>query len=421
MPQAALTPWVHTLFEPLDDAARELLGLGPEVAVQARPSGPAVLAVLTIPDGEQLTLRLTLDGTLQVREAAEGPALDTIQRLHRAWQRKDGPTLNAALATAHATTAPYASLRDDMFRRVFRGVTGTTGNLRLGFGCNQDCGLCWQNRRWPGAPRVLLETWIDELAEAGVTQLTFTGGEPTLRKELPDLVARARDHGMKTLVQTNAVMLTRERFLARLVEARVDRLFVSLHAADPDISDRITAAPGTHAHTVAGTKAALAAGLRVGLSVVVDALNVDHLPDHARFVVARLPGVESVTWSRPQPYHDRTLWEQRLVPNDLVGPPLREAVAIVAAAGIVCDVTSGSCGLPPCLIANTPEHIHLPPPQLDPQGRPTVDHADDAICRQCALGPRCPGPSVAYRQLYGDRGLVPFAEAPALRPFPLSL
>ena len=408
-----MTPWVPSLFAELEGAARALLGLGPEVRLRARPAEGWTRVAVDLPNDEVFGLRLR-GAELRV-EGPDTPSKATIERLHRAWVRK-APERVAALEAARGEVEHLEGLDDAFYRRLFTGPQGTIANLRLGFGCNQDCGLCWQSRRWPDPPDALLETWLEELGQAGVRQLTISGGEPTVRRGLPGLLARARALGMRTMVQTNAVRLARGVGPV----AGADRLFVSLHAADPELSDRITRAPGTHERTLRGLRAALDAGLRVGISTVVDRLNLDDLAPLARLIARRFPEVESVTWSKPQPYFDRGLWEARLAPWDTVRTPLLQAIEIVREAGIVPDATSGSCGVPACLLRSLPEHIHLPPAE-------SLGMADAGfgsrppICESCALSDRCQGPGSPYVERYGERGLVAFPEAPELRPFPITL
>lgn len=415
-----MTPWLHEVFADLSMAAARALGLGPEVEVEAVPAQGAVRVRVRPPGHGE---RVLLVGQELVHESGgRGATWEAIVRLHRAWGRRE-PERRAELERERLRVAHLEGLTDSVYRRRFVGPTGATGNLRLGFACNQDCGLCWQNRRWPDPPAALLRVWLDELAAAGVTQLTITGGEPTFRPELPELVERAHARGMRVMVQTNAVLLGERGRAAELYAAGVDRLFVSLHAADPALSDRITRAPGTHARTLAGLRAALDAGLRVGVSTVVDRSNVDHLPELARFIVTELAQVESVTWSKPQPYFDRALWADRLPSIAEVEEPLLQAVDRVAGAGIVVDATSGSCGLPACLLRARPEHIHLPPAT-------SLGAADDGFdaderapaCRRCALADRCQGPGRPWIDAQGEVGLVPFERSPELpERFPLTL
>ncbi len=456
----SLTPWVATLFVPLGELLRTALGLDAAVAVvvdtRATRGGPGprrVVFTVSLPSGLAFSMELaeatgglrgwqTAGGlALFVRSADErihtdpetAPSLRAIGQLFQRRQRRAPPGEDAAAVWAeHARLGPVLGLDDAFYRRIFDGVQGRSANLRLGFRCNQDCGLCWQSRTWPEPPEALYTVWLDELAAAGVRQLIISGGEPTLHRGLPGLLDRARRvHGMRTMLQTNAIQLARASVRDRVVAAGPDRLFVSLHAAEAERSDRITRAPGTWRRTVEGIDQALAAGLRVGLNSVVDRNNVDHLPALARFirdrfVLAHPAGpVESWTISRPQTYHDRALWRESLVSLERVRPALLAAVAVLRPHGVVLDITSGSCGLPACLLADQPGLIWLPDPDEVGMADPGhAGHPPDSVCRSCALADRCQGPGHGYRTAHGEAGLRPFAAVPAGLPAggpPLSL
>ena len=65
-----------------------------------------------------------------------------------------------------------------------------------------------------GGSELTTEEWkkvLSELAEIGVLQIHFSGGEPTARKDLVELVQHATDVGLYSNLITSAVLLTRER------------------------------------------------------------------------------------------------------------------------------------------------------------------------------------------------------------------
>jgi pyruvate-formate lyase-activating enzyme len=448
----SLTPLVPILLAPLGEAARRALGLKPDVCVQVdngRRSGPGIDLEILLPNGIRLDvgvrppgtttsawregthLALTVRGTPRedTQAALRQACLEAVGKLFLRAQRQDGEALAAALWVERDAVLAWRGVDDAFFRRVFHGVLGATANLRLGFGCNQDCGLCWQARTWPDAPAETLLTWVDELAALGVRQLTLTGGEPTLHRALPDVLDRARSHGMRTMLQTNAIQLSKPAVLRR-IGPQVDRFFVSLHAPTAALSDTITRAPGTWVRTVAGIEAALGAGLRVGLNCVIDGRNADAVAALGAFVVDRFVRpfpdnpVESMTLSRAQPFHDRALWEAGRLPLDRLRPGVLAASQMLAAAGVVVDVTSGSCGLPACVLDGAPALIYLPAAEHLGDADPGFDNADRAetACGRCALRRRCQGPGPGYAEAFGDRGLRPFETLPQIAEgFPLTL
>src|SRR6185436_5790690 len=64
---------------------------------------------------------------------------------------------------------------------------------------------------------------LDEAAELGILQVHFSGGEPAVRRDLPDLVAHARSAGLYSNLITSGVTLDRAR-VAKLAETGLDHV-----------------------------------------------------------------------------------------------------------------------------------------------------------------------------------------------------
>ncbi len=102
----------------------------------------------------------------------------------------------------------------------------------------------------------------------GAESVRFTGGEPLVRKELPEMIAAAREAGVEDVaVTTNGTLLRRR--LPELMEAGLGRVNISLDARDPEVFRRLTRG-GDIRQVWEGIEAALAAGLHpVKLNAVV--------------------------------------------------------------------------------------------------------------------------------------------------------
>src|ERR1700743_1037635 len=90
------------------------------------------------------------------------------------------------------------------------------------------------------------EEWkkvLSELAEIGVLQIHFSGGEPTARKALVELVQHASDVGLYSNLITSAVLLTREK-LAALAEAGLCHVQISFQGNEPLVADRVAGFKG---------------------------------------------------------------------------------------------------------------------------------------------------------------------------------
>ncbi|OGO42585.1 MAG: hypothetical protein A2W36_06920 [Chloroflexi bacterium RBG_16_58_14] len=98
---------------------------------------------------------------------------------------------------------------------------------------------------------------LDRLWELGIPHVVFTGGEPTLRDDLPELVAHAERNGQITGLNTNARRLADPRFLHRLVDAGLDHVQVTVESHQPQIHDAMVRARGAWNQTIAGLRNAL--------------------------------------------------------------------------------------------------------------------------------------------------------------------
>ena len=90
------------------------------------------------------------------------------------------------------------------------------------------------------------DTWKKALSEAikiGILQAHFSGGEPTARKDLEDLIQHASSNGLYTNLITSGVLVTEER-LQKLYHAGLDHVQISIQDTDPDNSEKIAGFKG---------------------------------------------------------------------------------------------------------------------------------------------------------------------------------
>ncbi len=155
-------------------------------------------------------------------------------------------------------------------------------DLAVTYRCNLKCGKCYVGDR-----RVERELgtreWVcvyETLWKSGVPQVVFTGGEPTLRDDIVELVSEA-DEFVTGLV-TNG---TRLRELSEaLRDASLDYAQVTVESFDAGIHDRIVHADGSHAKTVAGIERALAAGLEIVTNTTLTRANAASFVETVRWL-----------------------------------------------------------------------------------------------------------------------------------------
>jgi len=153
-------------------------------------------------------------------------------------------------------------------------------DLAVTYRCNNDCAHCY-NARERNYPELNTEQWfqvIDKLWELGVPHLVFTGGEATLRNDLPELIHHAEANGQITGLNTNARRLMDEGYLQSLVDAGLDHVQVTVESCDEQIHDTMMQAKGAHKQTIAGLRNALSSKLYVMTNTTMLHTNVQTIP-----------------------------------------------------------------------------------------------------------------------------------------------
>lgn len=205
--------------------------------------------------------------------------------------------------------------------------------------CNQKCLHCYAaGQPLSDTPELTTAQWKEILAKlraANVPQVTFTGGEPTLRADLVELVEAAQ--WFVTRLNTNGRLLTPE-LCRRLYEASLDSVQVTLYSHDPAIHNALVGAEGFD-DTVAGIRNAVAAGLSVSVNTPLCSLNTDYAAT-VRFVHEL--GVRYVTCSGLIPSGSAEGAESRAtrLTEEQLTDVLRRAVTVAEELGMEMDFTS---------------------------------------------------------------------------------
>ncbi|HIC70747.1 MAG TPA: pyrroloquinoline quinone biosynthesis protein PqqE, partial [Alphaproteobacteria bacterium] len=131
------------------------------------------------------------------------------------------------------------------------------------------------------------EDWlrvIDQAAEMGILHIHFSGGEPTVRKDLEVLVEHAGRVGLYSNLITSAVLLTRDR-LERLRDMGLDHVQVSFQGTTPDIADRVAGFAG-HEKKLQASRWVRELDMPLTVNAVMHRQNLQQLPDMIDMAVA---------------------------------------------------------------------------------------------------------------------------------------
>ncbi len=159
-------------------------------------------------------------------------------------------------------------------------------DLALTFRCQNDCIHCYAGGPHE-TPELSTQQWkqvIDKLSDIGVFIITFTGGEPTLREDLPDLLKYAQEKGIVTGLITNGRKLKDQSYVKLLEKAGLDFVQVTIESYKPEVHDKMTNAVGSWTETVAGIKNAVNSEIYVSTNTTLSKNNAEDFLQTVNFI-----------------------------------------------------------------------------------------------------------------------------------------
>ncbi|MBI5531533.1 MAG: radical SAM protein [Deltaproteobacteria bacterium] len=286
--------------------------------------------------------------------------------------------------------------------------------IKIGHACNNACLFCHAADRTGDDS---FERVVDKATRAralGVRTLVLSGGEPTLRSDLIAIADKLRELGMDLGLVTNARRLADPALRTALLERGLSYVYVSLHAPDSALHDRLVGSEGAFAQTLSALHAlhGRVRDLHVNAVVTRDSLGV------LRGMVdlcATMPRL-TLKFTMPQPKG------AALQNFDAVVPDLSEAAAAVLDAirygrQRVGAPALGHEGFPLCLLPGIEElqdnlrtHGFVGMSEVGEDGFAPIDDlllTRPSCCDPCTLRPRCPGIYREYAARRGVRALRP--------------
>lgn len=148
--------------------------------------------------------------------------------------------------------------------------------------CNARCRFCYYyyfyiSKRQPSSSHIKWE--LRYAKRFGLKDVDFSGGEPTVRSDLPELISYAKSLGFRRIcIVTNGLKLSDEKYLNLLVESGLNEILFSVHGHNQEINDYLTQVPGHFEKLIKAIKLAKDFGLRVRTNTTITKVNCKYLP-----------------------------------------------------------------------------------------------------------------------------------------------
>lgn len=307
-------------------------------------------------------------------------------------------------------------------------VSGQVFLVMTGFECNNNCLMCSVNpKSSKNPPRNTQEIIIniEEGRKQKFNRIEFTGGEPTIRKDLLQLIKKARDAGFGEIaLGTNCRALHNLNFLKSLVENGLNRVTTTIYGYDAESHDSITGIPGSFKQSIQGVKNLLDLNILTSVNTVVFNQTAKNIIKTGNF----LSSIGVQLWTLLDLIPDGYVTEKY---NSLTIEPEKQKLMFRKLEPVFKKFTKVSImDFPYCLLPSkllTTSNIQL----FNAEGRSKMiklvgytpkryseeknvfydlHKIRSKKCRPCAYNKGCGGTWIPYFQLYGDSFINPFSE-----------
>ncbi len=167
-------------------------------------------------------------------------------------------------------------------------------DIKLGYSCNNDCIHCviteQKNNMIKSGKKIDRSTdeiikEIDDCWDKDFKNITFTGGEPTIRNDFLYLLDYAKNKGFKTYLQTNARKFASVDFSTKHI-SKIDYFMIALHGSQKEIHDSITQKSKSFEQTILGINNILkeSNANKVGIKLVISKNNMHDLLNTIKLV-----------------------------------------------------------------------------------------------------------------------------------------
>jgi MoaA/NifB/PqqE/SkfB family radical SAM enzyme len=289
--------------------------------------------------------------------------------------------------------------------------------FKLTYRCNNRCTFCRVDpfRGEVGdVPAAVVGRKMLAARDLGVRMVLFSGGEPTLRDDLPALARIATSLGLAFGLITNGRRLAYAPYRDALLGLGLAYVHTSLHGALPATHDALVGC-ASHGQVLAAL-AGLAGRVELHVNTVVGASNATELPDVSDLLARFAPATHKVCLMEPRGSvleNEAGLLLDPVASGRLAVAARERAQALYGASGLstvlegypLCQIGGNAAA-----VGNLRTHNILYMSEAFEDALYPTDHGERAFpaapCDRCAARADCPGVYVGYVERHGNRGLA---------------
>ncbi|OGW45131.1 MAG: hypothetical protein A2Y66_04855 [Nitrospirae bacterium RBG_13_41_22] len=256
--------------------------------------------------------------------------------------------------------------------------------------CNNNCLYCPFRQKYSSQPD--LNTIIASLKQKNEDNVAFYGGEPTLRKDLLEIILAAKKNGYRRIkLLTNGRAFSDIQFLKQIVSSGCYLFEIKLWGSNPSLHDYITQMTGSFRETIHGLENLVGRPHEKFVSVRIPVCKENYADLENTVVTVLNFGINRVILS----FHDYKLTFSQVLPH------IKNAINI----SIFNRIWILTEGLPFCIMHGLENHMAEIYYGWDTIYDRTFKH--HAYCVDCIYRELCHGAEVRYLEQFGEKEFSP--------------
>jgi len=296
--------------------------------------------------------------------------------------------------------------------------------IRLPLGCNFNCLFCFLKKKESYPSDFSVEDILRQIDNAKRTQsnkVTFSGGEPTLVKELPFLINQAKEEGIEEVeLQTNALKCAYEGYVKEIKNAGLDSVLIGFHSHKEGKFNSLTRTKGYFPKVIEGINNLFKYKIAVSFNHTITALTYPDLEEYVKFLIKNFPKPRSVLLTLVYPCGQCWKYKKIIPRAGQVAPYFLKAKHYCQEKGVkVVTPHCGMPGFPLCLLDNGRENNLESLVSFGRKGVRTEEfdfvNLKPKSCQICKYNKICEGIALNYKKLYGTSEFKPVRTVSVLK------
>lgn len=224
----------------------------------------------------------------------------------------------------------------------------------LGYACNSNCRICVVDSKVRESQNLSTDEVIQffkmTLDKNNISEVEFSGGEPTIRTDLPKLLDYLMTHHPKIAytILSNGMCFSDIWYAGEFANRPIKNIIIALHGHTPKLHDWQTRTPGSFKKTTKGIQNLLDFGINVTLKIIPTKKNYKNIPKIVEYVIINFPKIRHLT------FNGLDIRGQALQNKEDVAIRFSDAIAFIQSGidkATNVGIKTSTYSIPPCTLS----------------------------------------------------------------------